>query len=225
MSDDFLKEPKIKAWKQSLINNGCTINSITPRSLYFRPDGELLFALLKVDVTAPDGNKIPPIIFIRGHASIIVPVLKNRDTGETRYLMVQQRRIATGSLTLEFPAGMLDRNINQPAQTAIRELEEETGLELALESLVPLNKTPLYCSPGASDEGVYYFGCFCELDDSAFTSFEGRLKDSPSENEHIRVTLKTKEEAEKECTSQPVLLGIFLIEEYNAKQKPPESAR
>ncbi len=221
MKDDFLNVPKIAAWKQSLINNGCTINTINPLSIYFRPDGELLFALLKADVTAPDGNTIPPIIFIRGHASVIVPVLKNRDTGEIRYLMVIQRRIASGALTLEFPAGILDRNIHKPAQTALRELEEETGLKLPLDSLIPLNSTPLYCSPGASDEGVYYFGCFCELDDSSYSSFEGRLTGSVSENEHIRVTLKTREEAEKECTSMPVLLGIFLFEEYYEKQKSP----
>ncbi len=222
MTNDFLNEPKIAAWKQSLIDNSCTINTINPLNTYFRPDGELLFALLKADVTAPDGTAIHPIIFIRGHASVIVPMLKNRDTGEIRYLMVMQRRIATGAITLEFPAGMLDRNINKPAQTALRELEEETGLKLPLDSLVPLNSTPLYCSPGASDEGIYYFGCFCELDDSAYSSFEGRLTGSVSENEHIRVTLKTREEAEKECTSMPVLLGIFLFEKYHTKQKPPE---
>ncbi len=217
MKDDFLNEPKISAWRKRLTNSGCTIHEIKPMAIYFRPDGELLFALLRAEVIDPDGRKIPPVIFIRGNACIIVPLIINSTTGKEKFIMVEQRRIATGAVTLEFPAGMLDRNINKPAQTALKELYEETGLTIQPDALVPLTDEPLYSSPGASDEGIYYYGCILTLDTDAFNSFEGRITGEASEHEYIRVTLKTRQEAEKELTSLQARLGIFLFEDYRKK--------
>jgi ADP-sugar diphosphatase len=214
MTDDFLNEPKIAAWKKRLTENGCTIHEIKPLTVYFHPDGRLLFALLKAEVTDPDGRKIPPVIFIRGHACIIVPLIKNSSSGEQKFLMVEQRRIATGAITLEFPAGMLDRTIDNPADIALKELYEETGLSIAPEALVPLVDKLLYSSPGACDEGIYFYGCIIELDTDAFHSFEGRIMGQISENEHIRVTLKTKREAENELTSLQARLAVFLFDRY-----------
>ena len=214
MQNGFLQEPKIIAWKKSLTDNGCTINNIELLNNYSRPNGELLFALLNADIAGPDGNKIPPVIFLRGHTCIIVPLLINKETEEQRFLMVLQRRVATGSLTLEFPAGMLDREIKCPARIAVKELNEETGLCVSEESLFPLFEGPLYASPGASDEGIYYFGCRIELDNAEYCSFEGRIRGENSENEHIRVTLKTKEEAIKQIITLPARLGLSLFEEY-----------
>lgn len=218
-NSSYLNEPKVAFWKKSLTDAGCVINRIEPLSLYNPPNGELLFALLKADVTAPDGNKLPPIIFIRGHACIIIPLLKNSATGVKRYLMVQQRRIATGAVSLEFPAGMLDRDIDNPAGVALNELCEETGLTITEDMLFAISDKPLYSSPGASDEGIYYFGCIVTLDNTAFHSLEGRLRGKLSENEHIRVTLKTREEAENQLISLPARLGFFLFDEYCSKKK------
>lgn len=214
---DPLDEPKVLAWKRSLTDSGCTINKIEPLNYYNRPNGELLFALLKADVTAPDGNKLPPIIFIRGHACIVVPLLENRTTGEKRYLMVQQRRVATGAMTLEFPAGMLDRNIKNPVQTALKELKEETGLDISGTDLFALHDKPLYSSPGASDEGIYYYGCHIKLDNYAYNLFEGRITGYDSQYEKIHVTLKAADEAKQEMTSLHAHCGLTLFEEYFSK--------
>lgn len=214
MTDDFLQEPKIVAWKKSLTDNGCTIKKIEPLNIYLRPKGELLFALLKADIITPEGNKIPPIIFLRGHACIIVPLLINKKSKEERLLMVHQRRIASGALTLEFPAGMLDREIKNPPGVAVKELKEETGLDISEDLLFPLSEGPLYASPGASDEGIYYYGCNIELDDKEYRTFEGRIMGDNSENEYIQVTLKTREEARKQITTLPARLGLSLFEEY-----------
>lgn len=214
MKKDFLTEPKIASWMDELRRNGCCIEKITPLHHYSRPNGQLLFALVSADVTAPDGSKLPPIIFIRGHACLIVPLIINRDTDEKRYLMVQQRRIPTGALTLEFPAGMLDNNITQPLETAIKELHEETGLSLTPEQLFPLSPTRYYSSPGASDEGIYYYGCLVTVDNRTFHSFEGRNTGDATENECIHVTLKTKEDIILNINSLQARLGLFLFEEY-----------
>ena len=211
--NNILKEPKITAWIDTLKAAGCIVRDIAVLSELRRTNGELLFALLDVDASEPDGTKLMPYIFIRGHACIIVPLLKNRDTRDERFLMVLQRRIAHGHQCLEFPAGMLDSNIDNPLGVALRELHEETGLRISENELHRLCEKPLHSSPGACDEAVYYYGCIIELPDSVYRSFEGRLAGSKAENEHIQVTLKTRDEAEKKLMSLQAQLGFFLFEQ------------
>ncbi|MBD3393540.1 MAG: NUDIX domain-containing protein [Chitinivibrionales bacterium] len=213
MNDDsYLQEPKVTAWLSSLAQAGCSVQEVTPLQLLHRSNGELLFALLKLDATGPDGNRLLPYIFVRGHACIIVPLLRNRATGAERFLMVQQRRTGHGHLCLEFPAGMLDREIDDPAGVALRELREETGLRIEPRRLHKLCEKPMYSSPGATDEAIHYFGCIVELDADDFASFEGRLGGSASEYEIIRATLKTREDAEKANMSLQAQLGFFLFD-------------
>lgn len=211
---DFRLEPKVLQWEKTLRDSGCSINSITPISLLNKKNGELLFALCEASVTDPQKKKLPKYIFIRGHAVIIVVLLKNKDTGVERYLMIRQRRIGNGMLNLEFPAGMLDREINNVEAVAVKELLEETGLSLSAEALRPLHKGPLYSSPGACDEGIFYFGCIVSLSNEEFTAIDGRRGGSKSDGESTAVCLRTQQEAEEETTSLQVRLGLYLFNEY-----------
>jgi 8-oxo-dGTP pyrophosphatase MutT (NUDIX family) len=218
-TSEFLDEPKVAAWRRSLEDAGCTIREIKPLSLLHRQNGELLFALLEADVRGPDGRRLVPYVFIRGHACIVVALIRNAASGEERFLMVEQRRIGHGALCLEFPAGMLDRDIDNPAGVALRELREETGLEIPPHMLKPLCDRPLHSSPGATDEGIYYYGCVAEVSDKEFRRFEGSLRGAEEENERIRVTLKTREEAEKDLMSLQARLGFFLFEQALPQMK------
>ena len=211
---DFRNEPKVLQWEKTLRDAGCIINTLTPLSLLHKKNNELLFALCEAGVTDPQNKKLPKYIFIRGHAVIVVVLLRNKATGLERYLMIRQRRIGNGMLNLEFPAGMLDRNVDGIEAVAVKELLEETGLAIAAEDLRPLHKGPLYSSPGASDEGIYYFGCIVSLSDEEFTSFEGRKAGSKSDGESIAVCLCTQQDAEEETTSLQVRLGFYLFNEY-----------
>ncbi|MEW5816483.1 MAG: NUDIX hydrolase [Spirochaetota bacterium] len=55
----------------------------------------------------------------------VVPVLKN-PLGEDCFAMVRQYRHGLGGITLEFPAGIIERG-EKPEQAGLRELLEETG--------------------------------------------------------------------------------------------------
>jgi ADP-ribose pyrophosphatase len=66
----------------------------------------------------------------------IVPQVVD-ERGEERFLMVRQYRHGSGSLTVEFPAGLVDPG-ETPAQAAARELLEETGFQAG--SLVPIGR-------------------------------------------------------------------------------------
>ena len=208
---DFSKEPKVAQWREQVQRAGCDVRSVTPLRLLHKPNGELLFALCEATVVDPAGNRLPRYIFIRGHACIVVVLLQNSATGEERFLMVRQRRIGNGLLNLEFPAGMLDRNTNSPEAVAVSELFEETGLSLSKTDLRLLHDGPLYSSAGASDEGIYYFGCIITVSDDQFKSFIGRRTGSSSEGENIEVTLCTRETAEQETLSLQARLGFYLF--------------
>ncbi len=151
-------EPKVAEWIDTVEQSGCVINSIETLSMQTKGAGELLFAYLSADITAPEGYKLLPILFLRGHAVLVVPQLVSKESGDRYFLMVEQRRIATGRVNLEFPAGMLDRDVKNPGFVAIKELFEETGLSIEEEALIPLSDKLLYSTPGACDEGIWYYG-------------------------------------------------------------------
>lgn len=216
---DFANEPKVVFWKQTVEKAGCTIKKLVPLSLLHKKSGELLFALCDSTVIDPHGASLPGYIFIRGSACIIVPLIRNSTTQEERFCMILQRRIGNGAENLEFPAGMLDRQIEAIEQVALSELREETGIIIQAHDLRPLHNGPLYSSPGASDEGIYYFGCIISLEDSEYKSLEGKRCGNKSENENITVTLCTREEAETKTISLQARLGLCLFTEYLKKTR------
>lgn len=213
MNSDLKQEFKIVKWIENVAAEGCNVKKINGLCEVRKQNEDLLFALLDTEVISPEGQKLPHIVFIRGHACVIVTLLKNISTGEENFLMVRQRRIGNGHFSLEFPAGMLDEEID-PFGVAVRELHEETGLSIEKDELFSLTDRKLYSSPGASDEAIYYFGCIKELDNDIYESFRVRKGGNSEEGEHINVTLMKREDAESEATSLQVRLGFFLFEQF-----------
>lgn len=79
-----------------------------------------------------------------------VGVVAVLDSGNV--LLVKQYRPAIKKMTLEIPAGLLEKNEN-PIDAAIRELEEETGYRaLSLEKICEY-----YMSPGISESKFYLY--------------------------------------------------------------------
>lgn len=207
-----LFDQKIQEWIDAVSRSGCTVNRVKPIADIRKKNGELLFALLDTEVISPEGNKLPNIAFIRGHACLIVILLKNQKTGEEKFLMVRQRRIGNGQMSLEFPAGMLDYHTNDPVGVAVKEIFEETGLKVTTKEIFPLSNQILYSSAGASDEGIYFLGCIKSLDDQTYNSFKNSTGGNPEENEHIQVELLSREEAEPQISSAQARLGFFLFD-------------
>ena len=209
--DETIRSFKISAWKRTVETAGCMIGAIRTLREINKKSGAPLFSLLDVSVTSPDGKPLPNIVFIRGHAVVVVPLLVNEATGEERFLMVRQHRVGNGMLTLEFPAGMLDHENDTPVAVARKELYEETGLSVGEQQLIPLSPTPLYSSAGASDEAVYYYGCKIKLQDRDFRGLENSYRENSSEHEFITVALLTRSEAEPQINSIQAMLGFNLF--------------
>jgi 8-oxo-dGTP pyrophosphatase MutT (NUDIX family) len=103
---------------------------------------------VRVDtVRMPDGSDHVREVVEHPGAVAIVPVLPNGDL-----VLVRQYRHAVGLRTLELPAGT--REVGEdPLQTAIRELREETGCRAG--SMTELVR--FYVSPGwATEELIVY---------------------------------------------------------------------
>ena len=81
-------------------------------------------------------------------------------TPEGKYLLIRQERVPIRATIWEMPAGQIDDNVepdeNQIKEVALRELNEETGYELAPDGeMIPLGH--FFSSPGFTDEHCYFF--------------------------------------------------------------------
>jgi 8-oxo-dGTP pyrophosphatase MutT (NUDIX family) len=179
---------KFKEWKKVLIKNNIKINSIEEKYSVHKRSGEILFSLLEIKGTDPDGIPLLPIVLLRGNFVSVVIAIKEKETNDKYFLLVKQRRVANGAVFYEHPAGMCDSE-SDPHKVALKEVEEETGLVLKKENLQLLWETPLYSSPGLLDEAGYFFYCDIELNSQELSEFKNKQTGAKDENEHIETFL------------------------------------
>lgn len=77
----------------------------------------------------------------------VVPV-----TAEGKIVMIEQYRHGTGEITLEIPGGMVDEG-ESPAETAARELVEETGYRASTVELIGRSRP----NPAIQNNWLYSF--------------------------------------------------------------------
>ncbi|KAJ6807531.1 putative nudix hydrolase 14, chloroplastic [Iris pallida] len=95
------------------------------------------FLKFKADVFDKEtGTKIPGIVFARGPAVAVLILLESGD--KTYVVLTEQVRVPVGKLIMELPAGMLDDDKGDVVGTAVREVEEETGISLKAEDMINL---------------------------------------------------------------------------------------
>jgi ADP-ribose pyrophosphatase len=99
--------------------------------------------------TRPDG--VEWMVARRREAAVVAPQKKDGS-----FILIRQERVAVQRETWEFPAGQVDGDVNENtiAETALRELGEEAGVE-TLEGLEPLGL--FYSSVGFTDERAHLF--------------------------------------------------------------------
>lgn len=119
------------------------VERLSSRTLH---DGRV-FRLLNERVRLPSGL-VQDVDLVEHPGAVGVAALD----GEGRLVLVRQYRHALGEWTLELPAGRLEPG-EEPLTTAIRELEEETGLAAGswsfLRTVVP--------APGFCSERIHLF--------------------------------------------------------------------
>jgi 8-oxo-dGTP pyrophosphatase MutT (NUDIX family) len=176
---------KFKLWKSNLIANGLKINKIDEHYTRRRYNGEVLFSLLMLDAETPEGDKIPPICFLKGEVVCVLICLINNETKAKNLLLVKQRRIAEGGFTYEHPAGMVDGTMT-PLAIAIQEVREETGLEISENHLIDLSPAKrVFPSTGTSDEAIYLYAAEIEMTTEEIAAMNNKEMGTDYEFERI----------------------------------------
>ncbi|QHV98542.1 NUDIX hydrolase [Spirosoma endbachense] len=201
--------PKFRFWKSQMESNGIKINAINDFYIRRRHNGEVLFAMLEVDADTPEGDKIPPALFLKGHAASILVSLIDNETKQKFVVLVRQRRISDGSQTYEHPAGMVDAG-DAPDEVAARELGEEIGLDVTAADLTKLNPRLWFPSTGTSDEAMHFFFIERELPRDEIMAFHHKDMGNQSEFERITTVVTTLPEAHKVVNNVNGLLIHFL---------------
>ncbi|KAJ1257780.1 hypothetical protein BS78_10G022300 [Paspalum vaginatum] len=90
-------------------------------------------------------------------------------------------RVPVGKFLLELPAGMLDDEKGDFVGTAVREVEEETGIKLNLEDMIdltalldPATGGRMIPSPGGCDEEIGLFLYRGRVDEDTIRSLQGK---------------------------------------------------
>jgi ADP-ribose pyrophosphatase len=116
------------------------------------PGGEVIlksrkFTVKRRAVRGTDGNDHEHDFIVHPGAAVILPVME-----DGRILLLRNERASVGQTLLELPAGTLEP-AEDPRNSAIRELEEETGWKAA--HMQPL--ASFYSSPGILTEMMHCF--------------------------------------------------------------------
>lgn len=123
-------------------------------------------------------------------------------TSEESVVLVKQYRKAVEGFLLEIPAGKLELN-EEPRETAIRELKEETGLES--DKLTYISE--FYTSPGYTDEKIHLF----------LAEDLKKVEYTPEDGEFIEIVEISIQELTKmvrigEITDSKTIIGTFIAQ-------------
>ncbi|KAE9614178.1 putative ADP-sugar diphosphatase [Lupinus albus] len=176
------------------------------------------FLKFKADIIDKEtGNKIPGIVFARGPAVAVLILLESE--GETYAVLTEQARIPVGRIILELPAGMLDDDRGDFVGTAVREVEEETGIKLSLEDMIdltafldPSTGCRVIPSPGGCDEEISIFLYRRRVDKEIITQLQGKQTGLIEHGELIKVHVVPYKKLWRATADSKVLMAIALLE-------------
>ncbi|KAI3839086.1 hypothetical protein MKX03_011085 [Papaver bracteatum] len=176
------------------------------------------FIKFKADVIHDEtGNQVPGIVFSRGPAVAVLILL---DSGnETYVVLTEQVRVPVGRLILELPAGMLDDDNGDVIGTAVREVEEETGIKLKISDMVdltaflePATGGKVFPSPGGCDEELSLFMYKGEVDKEVIAALQGKETGLRDHGELIKVRVVPYDKLWRVTADMKVLSAVALYE-------------
>ncbi|KAL5064365.1 hypothetical protein RYX36_026102 [Vicia faba] len=163
------------------------------------------------------GNKVPGIVFARGPAVAMLILLESE--GEIYVVLTEQARVPVGRIILELPAGMLDDDKGDIVGTAVREVEEETGIKLNVEDMVDLTAfldsstgRTVFPSPGGCDEDISIFLCRKHVDKEVIMHLQGKETGLREHGELIKVRVVPYKNLWRATADCKVLAAVALLE-------------
>ncbi|MEM9983779.1 MAG: NUDIX domain-containing protein [Bacteroidota bacterium] len=212
MSESLQASAKYRQWVEALKTHDLDVRDV--QEIYTRHNhkGDVLFSLLLLDALTPEGDPIPPICFLKGLVVCVLVCLIDEATGERYNLLVKQRRICNGDLIYEQVAGMVDGD-DDPHAVAVREVAEETGLEVMPEQVILLNEEVLFPSTGTSDEAMHFYYCELTMSREEIFSYDANETGVEDEHEKIYTHVATFGEAKRLIKNVNGVMNIYLYED------------
>lgn len=175
-------------------------------------------ALQTLDYTDQEGNARKWDVATRttkqardkADAVVIVPLLRRKGSSKIETLLVEQYRPPVDRVTVEFPAGLIDKG-ETPEDAALRELREETGFVGEKCKTVPQVSPQVCMSPGLTDESLHCVLVEVDLDNPYN---HGTPKAQLDDGEHVTVKRVDLREGVKrvldEGEGMPIM-GLYLF--------------
>ncbi|KAF7046000.1 hypothetical protein CFC21_055060 [Triticum aestivum] len=161
--------------------------------------------------------KIPGIVFARGPAVAVLILLESK--GQTYAVLTEQARVPIGKFILELPAGMLDDENGDFVGTAVREVEEETGIKLNLGDMVdltalldPATGCRMLPSPGGCDEEIGLFLYRGHVDEETIRALQGKETGLRDHGELINLRVVPYDQLWRLTSDAKALSAIALYE-------------
>jgi len=177
------------------------------------------FIKFKAAIKDGNGKDVPSIVFARGGAVAILPVLIGDDNQRYTILTVQ-RRVPIADMTYEeVPAGMLDQSQDFKG-VAAKELEEETGIKIHGKDLIDLtpDSNGIVPSAGGCDEMIKLYAFEQKVSNAKLDEFKGKLTGNLEEGESI--TLKVVPlNTIYQLTDVKAICALTLYEQMKSRQK------
>ena len=104
-----------------------------------------------------------------------------------KLVIIKEFRVPINKYIYELPAGLIDSDDENFEKAVIRELKEETGLDV-VEIKKDLSSNQVYLSPGMTDESAAFVYCICEGEIS---------KNYLEDDEDIEAILVSQQEAKE----------------------------
>ena len=121
---------------------------------------------------------------------------------KNKLVIIKEFRVPINKYIYELPAGLVDSDDDNFEETVIRELKEETGLNV-IEIKKDLSSNQVYLSPGMTDESAAFVYCICDGEVS---------KDYLEDDEDIEAILISQDEAKDilKNSSTPLDIRVYL---------------
>ncbi|KAL8244870.1 hypothetical protein R6Q59_011128 [Mikania micrantha] len=176
------------------------------------------FLKFKADVIDKEtGQKVPGIVFARGPAVAVLILLESE--GKIYTVLTDQVRVPVGRSILELPAGMLDDDVGDIFGTALREVEEETGIQLHLDDMVDLTSflepstgNKVIPSPGGCDEELSLLLYRGSVSADVIKQLQGKETGLRERGELIKVHVVPYETLWRVTPDAKVLMSIAIYE-------------
>ncbi len=171
-----------------------------------------------------EGAKMPCFAVLRDPTVSIMPVLTVKDArGEKYVVLVREARLPVGQMVAALPAGVIDGEAAEIA--ALRELREETGLNLIAGKPYRLRETPVFLSPGGSSEEMMLYAVDIVLTRAEMDGLLNRKAGLADEHEHTTVCVVPLEEIPRHTPNAHCLLSWHLYQQHCADLKSAQYVR